>query len=207
MRRSRIRLYVFLFLSLVIHAQLPFLWHSLPPSELPPVPIAVRYVESPTAARAEADNTPSQNADQAREPEKPPEPAAAPPRQGGLVVDLPEPVQQARPNEARIVSRFDSQAQDTGPGVAGTRKPSGPNPPDLPPELNLPERLSVRGATRPRDLPRPSQPPSPTSRMARLVPPVPRQPVLPEPAVPTRPTSEQPAPLVVKPMLQDPAIR
>ena len=204
MRRSRIRLYVFLFLSLVIHAHLPLLWSSLPPSESPPVPVAVRYVESPTVAPPETSDSPAQFPDQVPGTEKPPEPNAAPSRQGGLVVDLPKPVQQERPDDARIVSRFDSQAQDIGPGTAGTSKPSGPTPPDLPPELNLPERLSVRGAARPRDLPVPSQPPPPTTSVARLVPPISREPVLPKPAEPARPTSEQPSPLVVKPMLQDP---
>ena len=204
MRRSRIRLYVFLFLSLVIHAHLPLLWIFFPSSELPSVPVAVRYVEVPTTAVSEAVQPSREILEPQPGPEKQPEPASTPPRQGGLVVDLPEPVQQARPDDARIVSRYDSQAQDAGPGDSGTRKPSGPDPPNLPPELNLPERFSVRGATRPRDLPAPSQPPAPTTTVARLVPPVSRQPVLPKPVEPTGPTSQQPGRLVVKPMLQDP---
>ena len=205
MRRSRIRLYVFLFLSLVIHAHLPILWSFFRSSEMPSVPVAVRYVELPTAVGPEAYETPSRDLDQEPAPEKQPEPAAAPPRQGGLVVDLPEPAQQARPENARIVSRYDSRAQDVGLGVAGTIEPAGPDPPDLPPELNLPERFSARGATRPRDLPAPSQPPPPTTSVARLAPPVSRQPVLPRTMEePAKPTSKQPSPLVVKPMLQDP---
>ena len=102
------------------------------------------------------------------------------------------------------MSRYNSKAQNIGPGEGGTRKPSGPNPPDLPPELNLPERYSVRGATRPRNLPAPAQPPAPTTTVARLAPPASRQPVIPKPVEPPKPTSEQPRPLVVKPMLQDP---
>ena len=204
MRRARIRLYVFLFLSLLIHAHLPLLWNFLPASELPPVPVAVRYVDVPPAAESQAPPTPPEKLEPEPAAEKQPEPASAPPRQGGLVVDLPEPVQQERPDDARIVSRYDSQAQDIGAGDGGTRKPSAPNPPDLPPELNLPERLSVQGATRPRDLPAPSQPPAPTMNVARLVPPVDGRPDLPRPQEPSEPTSPQPGPLVVKPVLQDP---
>ena len=204
MRKSRLRLYLFLFLSLVIHAHLPLFWSFIPSPESLSNPVAVRYVETPQAAVSEPIPPPSENLEPEPAPEKPPEPDSAAPRQGGLVVDLPEPVQQARPDSARIVSRYDSRAQDVGPGVSGTRKPSGPDPPDLPPELNLPERFSVQGATRPRDLPAPSQPPSPTTRVARLAPPVPRQPVLPRTIEPAKPTSKRPSPLVVKPMLQDP---
>ncbi|MDE0206712.1 MAG: energy transducer TonB [Candidatus Tectomicrobia bacterium] len=204
MRRARIRLYVFLFLSLLIHAHLPLLWNFLPASESPPVPVAVRYVDVPPAAESQAVQPSPDKSEPEPIPEKRPEPAPAPPRQGGLVVDLPEPVQQERPDDARIVSRYDSQAQDIGPGDGGTRKPSAPDPPDLPPELNLPERLSVQGATRPRDLPAPSQPPAPATNVARLVPPVAIRPDLPRPQEPAEPVSPQPGRLVVKPVLQDP---
>ena len=203
MRKSRLRLYVFLFLSLVIHAHLPLLWSLLPSPEPLSNPVAVRFVESPRAVASEAIPTPSENVEPEPTPAKPPEPASTP-QQGGLVVDLPEPVQQERPDNARIVSRYDSRAQDVGPGVAGTRTPSGPDPPELPPELNLPERFSVQGATRPRNLPAPSQPPSPTTRVARLTPPVSPQPALPRTIEPAKPASRRPKPLVVKPMLQDP---
>lgn len=199
MRKSRLRLCIFLLLSVVIHAHLPLLWRFLPSYDPPPVPVAVRFVEMPTAAAPEPAQKPPEISD-----EKQPQPASVPSRQGGLVVDLPEPVRQERPTEARIVSRYDSVAQDVGPGEGGTRQPSGANPPDLPPELNLPERHSVQGATRPRDLPVPSQPPAPNTTVARLVPPIARQPVLPKPVEPPKPTLEQPRPLVVKPVLQDP---
>ena len=202
MRRSRTRLYLFLLLSLVVHAQLPLLWNFLLSSELPSVPVSVRYVELPAGSVSEA--VQSSREIWEPEPEKTPVPAPTPPRQGGLVVDLPEPVQQVRPENARIVSRYDSQAQDLGSGDRGTRKPSGPDSPSLPPELNLPERFSVRSATRPRDLPAPSQPPAPTMTVARLVPPISREPVLPKPEEPTRPATPRPGRLVVKPMLQDP---
>ena len=204
MRKSRLRLFIFLLLSVVIHAHLPLLWRFLPSYDPPPVPVAVRFVELPTAAAPAPVQTPPEISDPAPTPEKRPEPASVPPRQGGLVVDLPEPVHQERPAEARIVSRYDSAAQDVGPGEGGTRQPSGANPPDLPPELNLPERHSVKSATRPRELPAPSQPPAPNTTVARLAPTITRQPVLPKPADPPKPTSEQPRPLVVKPMLQDP---
>ena len=205
MRKSRLRLCIFLLLSVVIHAHLPLLWRFLPSHNPPSAPVAVRFVEIPTPAAApEPVQTPPEQSDPQPTPEKRPEPASVPPRQGGLVVDLPEPVRQERPAEARIVSRYDSTAQDVGPEEGGTRRPSGPNPPDMPPELNLPERYSVQNATRPRDLPAPSQPPAPPTTVARLVPPTSRQPVMPKPAETPKPTSEQPRPLIVKPMLQDP---
>ena len=204
MRKSRLRLCIFLLLSVVIHAHLPLLWRFMPSHDPPPAPVAVRFVEIPPAAVPEPVQTPPENSDSEPTPEKRPEPASVPSGQGGLLVDLPEPVHQERPAEARIVSRYDSKAQDVGPGEDGTRKPSGQNPPDMPPELNLPERYSVQGATRPRDLPAPSQPPAPPTTVARLVPPTSRQPVMPKPVETPRPTSEQPRPLIVKPMLQDP---
>ena len=204
MRKSRLRLYVFLFLSLLLHAHLPLLWRFLPSYDPPPTPVAVRFVEIPPAATPDFVQEPSEKLDPEPTPTKQPEPASAPPRQGGLVVDLPEPVRQERPAEARIVSRYDSTAQDVGPGEGGTRQPSGANPPNLPPELNLPERHSVQGAARPRDPPAPSQPPAPNATVARLAPPITRQPVLPKSVAPPKPTSEQPRPLVVKPVLQDP---
>ena len=200
MRKSRLRLFIFLLLSVAIHAHLPLLWHFMPSQDPSPAPVAVRFVELPPAAAPNLAQKPPENST----PEKPSEPSPLPPRQGGLVVDLPEPVRQERPREARIISRYDSTAQDVGPGEGGTRIPSGPNPPDLPPELNLPERYSVQGATRPRDIPAPAQPPAPPTTVARLAPPASRQPVIPKPAVPPKSTSEQPRPLVVKPMLQDP---
>ena len=204
MRKSRLRLCISLFLSVAIHASLPLLGRFLPSYDPPPAPVAVRFVEMPPAAVSEPARTPTEQLDPEPVPAKPPEPAPLPPQQGGLVVDIPEPVRQERPREARIVSRYDSAAQDAGPGEGGTRKPSGPNPADLPPELNLPERYSTRGATRPRNLPAPSQPPAPPTTVARLVPPTSRQPVIPKPVEPPKPTSEQPRPLVVKPVLQDP---
>ena len=184
MRKSRLRLCIFLLLSVVIHAHLPLLWHFMPSHDPSPAPVAVRFVELPPAAAPDLAQKPPESLDPEPIPEKHPEPASAPPRQGGLVVDLPEPVRQERPPEARIVSRYDSTAQDVGPGEGGTRKPSGQNPPAMPPELNLPERYSVQGATRPRDLPAPAQPAPPSTTVARLVPPAPRQAVLPKPVPP-----------------------
>ena len=204
MKKSRIRLYIFLFLSLVIHAHLPLLWRFLPSYNPPPAPVSVRFVEIPPAVAPDLAQKPSEKLDPEPAPAKQSEPVSVPPRQGGLVVDLPKPVRQERPAEARIVSRYDSEAQDVGAGEGGTREASGPNPPDMPTELNLPERYSAQGATRPRDLPAPSQPPPPNATVARLTPPTFRQPVIPKPVAPPKPSSEQPRPLIVKPVLQDP---
>lgn len=204
MRKSRLRLCIFLLLSAVIHAHLPLLWRFMPSNDSLSDPVVVRFVEIPPAAVPGSAQKLPENLDPEPTPKKQPEPMSAPPRQGGLVADLPEPVRQERPAEARIVSRYDSKAQDAGPGEGGTKRPSGQNPPDMPPELNLPERYSVQGATRSRALPAPSQPPAPATTVARLAPTTPRQPVMPKPVAPPKPTSEQPRPLAVKPMLQDP---
>ena len=106
-------------------------------------PVAVRLLDLPPAPQPQIAQTP----ERARrlpeapvrkpEPKAPPPPApprasepvppkpAAPPPKGGTVVDLPKPVREERPDDAQLVSRYDSKAQDVGPGEGGTRKPSG----------------------------------------------------------------------------------
>src|SRR5207244_13020052 len=74
----------------------------------------------------------------------------SPPRpKGRTVVGLPKQVREERPEAARLVSRYDSKAQDIGPGEGGTRKPSGELPRAMPPEIPLPERYSAGKPTPP----------------------------------------------------------
>src|SRR5947208_4132449 len=77
---------------------------------------------------------------------------------GGTVVDLPKPVHEERPDNARLVSRYDSKAQDIGPGEGGTRKPSGEQQRAMPPEIPLPERYSAGKPTPPDASLQPSAP-------------------------------------------------
>ncbi|GIX47719.1 MAG: hypothetical protein KatS3mg131_1930 [Candidatus Tectimicrobiota bacterium] len=138
-RPAASRLRRFLLLSLLIHLLGLWLLRFLPAA--PPqalAPVAIRVLDAPLAPPPAA-----------RPPAPPPEKAPKPPPpkpspRGGLVVDLPKPVEEAPPEAARIVSRYDSRAQDPGPGEAGARKPSGAKPPPLPAELNLPERYGGR---------------------------------------------------------------
>ena len=129
---SRLRHYILI--SIALHLLLLWLLRWLPPdlsSELA-TPVPIRFLPTPSATPT----SPPQVA--RRTAPKPPKPPA--PKRGGVLADLPKPPVEARPDDARIVSRYDSRAQDIGPGEAGAQKPSGQNPPSRPPELNLPER-------------------------------------------------------------------
>jgi protein TonB len=133
MTKSRLRHY--LLISIVLHLLLLWLLRWLPPSPAPemtaPVPIRLLQTPAPTPPPTPAEP-------ERREAPKKTEPP--PTQRGGVLADLPKPPVEARPDDARIVSRYDSRAQDIGPGESGTRKPSGQNPPSPPPELALPER-------------------------------------------------------------------
>jgi len=111
-----------------------------------------------------------------------PQPAERKPpqtQQGGMLAELPKPIQEERPDQARIVSRFDSKAQDVGPAESGARKPSGEKPPQLPPELALPERYSALRPTPPETPP--SQPtPQALTAPSPAPPPPPPTPRMPE---------------------------
>jgi len=143
-----------------------------------------------------------------------PKPAAPPPK-GGTVVDLPKPVREERPDDARLISRYDSKAQDVGPGEGGARKPSGERPRAMPPEIPLPERYSAGKPTLPDASLEPSAPavaappsvtptpPKPSDSApakAESVPPKPPPPVLksevlPPPKPPAPASPAKPAPL------------
>ncbi len=148
---TRSRLWRYILISLVLHLLLLWLLRWLPPSLAPelaaPVPIRVLDAPAPAPVRSPA---PAER----RATPKPPKPP--PPRRGGVLADLPKPKVEERPDDARIVSRFDSRAQDIGPGEAGTAvKPSGQNPPPRPPELALPERYDGAKQKQARAAPKP----------------------------------------------------
>jgi TonB family protein len=179
MNRSRLRLA--LLLSVLTHILVLGLLRFIPlaaltrPAESPSdAPVAVRLLELPpppqvaqTPERARRlPETPARKP----EPKTPPPPAsprapepatpqsAIPPPKGGTVVDLPKPVREERPDNARLVSRYDSKAQDIGPGEGGTRKPSGEQPRAMPPDIALPERYSAGKPTAPEASLEPSVP-------------------------------------------------
>ncbi len=121
-------------ISIVLHFLLLWLLRWLPPYQAGEMaaPVPIRLLQAPTPTSQRPPVPPARRAT--------PKPPAPPPRRGGVLADLPKPEVEARPDDARVVSRFDSRAQDIGPGETGTRKPSGQNPPPRPPELALPER-------------------------------------------------------------------
>src|SRR5262249_57372843 len=93
-----------------------------------------------------------------------------------------------RPDDARLISRYDSKAQDIGPGEGGSRKPSGERSRAMPPEIPLPERYSTGQRTPPEASLEASAPPAPAPPS---VPPAPPKPPGP-PAAPAEPTAPTP---------------
>ncbi len=167
MNRSRLRLA--LLLSALTHVLvlgllrfIPLTALTRPAASTSDAPVAVQLLELPPQPQPQIAQTPERTrklpeapvrklepkAPQPPAPPRAPEPVtpkpAAPPPKGGTVVDLPKPVREERPDDARLVSRYDSKAQDIGPGEGGTRKPSGEQPRAMPPDIPLPERYSSR---------------------------------------------------------------
>src|SRR5205823_11070351 len=107
----------------------------------------------------------------------------------------PKPVHEERPDDARLISRYDSKAQDVGPGEGGSRKPSGEHPRAMPPEIPLPERYSTGQRTPPEASLEASAPPAEAS-----APPAPAPPnVTPTPPKPPGPPAAKTAPAAPKP--------
>jgi periplasmic protein TonB len=200
MKRSRLRLYVLL--SLLIHILLLWLLRFLPPYHpTPPSPVAIRMLDVPPAPTPLPRATPRPPQEERRQPQ---ERKPQRPQQGGVLVELPKPVKEERPDAARIVSQFDSKAQDVGPGESGVQKPSGEKPPQLPPELALPERYSTQRSTPPQTPPSQPKlqdptPPAPSQQARQLPPPTPRNAEKPRQLQPQKgtvpvPAGEQPTP-------------
>ncbi len=132
---TRTRLWHYILISLVLHLLLLWLLRWLPRHDVSQLatPVPIRMLGAPAPIPAQRPPTPAKRRET-------PKQASPPPKTGGVLADLPKPKVEARPDRARIVSRFDSRAQDIGPGEEGTVKPSGQNSPPSPPELALPER-------------------------------------------------------------------
>jgi protein TonB len=167
MKRSRLRYYILL--SILIHILIFWLLRWLPPYE-PTIqtPVAVRVLDVPTVSPPAPTRAVEPPAAEKRQDKKP-EPK--PPQRGGVLAELPKPQESARPDEARILSQDDSRAQDVGPGDQAAQKPSGRRPPELPPELALPERYSRQQPNEPNAAERPAPPPTPPQQQARVQPP------------------------------------
>ena len=158
MKTSRLRLS--LFLSVLVHVLVLGLvrFTSLsgprsPVASTSDAPVAVRVVELPPQTPPPLTQVPERARKLPEAPVRKPEPEAPkpptsprvpepvppklaappPPKKGGVIADLPKPVQEERPDDARLVSRYDSKAQDIGPGEGGSRKPSGERPRAMPP--------------------------------------------------------------------------
>lgn len=133
MKRSHLRTYILI--SVLLHLLLLWLILQLPPYEITQFPpVTIRVLDPvPLASLTSKQMLIPKSA-------KPKPHPIQPNRQGGILTELPKSQQEARPDNTRLISRYDSRAQDIGPGNSGTHKPSGQNPSQLPPELALPER-------------------------------------------------------------------
>src|SRR5215510_7066600 len=216
---NRSRLWLALLLSALMHVLVLGLLHFIPRAEptrsdvsTSDAPVAVRLLDLPPPPQPKTAQIPERarklpeapvrkpepKAPQPPAPPRasepvPPKPAAPPPR-GGTVVDLPKPVREERPDNAQLVSRYDSKAQDVGPGEGGTRKPSGERPRTVPPEIPLPERYSTGQRTPPEDPLEASTPPAPTAPQVTPTPPKPPAP----PAAKAEPAAPKPPAPVLK---------
>ena len=208
MKNSRLRLYILL--SVVLHVLLLWGLRFLPASDPPPAPpVAIRLLPPPPdvsrppppARQEQARKPPAPPPQETPQPvPTPPKSQPQPPKKGGVLAELPKPVQEQRPDDARIVSQYDSTAQDIGPGEQGAQKPSGANPREMPPELALPERYSKMQPTPPAVETRPPTPlPQPVPRQQTPPPQTPSPPA-PKPRVqPAPPTPQQQARLLPTP--------
>lgn len=211
------RLQPALLFSLVMHIvllgflrliPLPSLQVSTPMA--PDMPVAVQLLEVPPAAPPAA-RRPSERAQalpdapsrklapevqktlpppRAPEPSTPKSNTLSTPRKGGTVVDLPKPVREERPDDARIISRYDSKAQDLGPGAGGTRTPLSEQPRTVPPEIPLPERSSKGQPTPPSAPLMPTTPVTPPP--SGVLPSTPKTAALPPAAAETSPLAPPP---------------
>src|SRR5437764_6070568 len=196
MKTSRLRLS--LFLSVLVHVLVLGLLRFIslsgprpPDASTSDAPVAVKLLDLPpqtpapltqvperarklpeAPVRKPAPETPKRPTPP-RAPEPVPPKLAAPPAQekGGVVADLPKPVHEERPDDARLISRYDSKAQDVGPGEGGSRKPSGEHPRAMPPEIPLPERYSTGQRTPPEASLEASAPPAEASAPPAPAPP------------------------------------
>src|SRR5262245_58892001 len=149
MKTSQLRLS--LLLSVLVHVLVLSLWRFTtlsgprpPDASTSDTPVAVRVVELPPPPppltqvperarklpeapvhRPEPEAPKPPTPPRAAEPASPKPATPPPPKKGGVIADLPKPVQEELPNDARLISRYDSKAQDVGPGEGGSRKPSG----------------------------------------------------------------------------------
>jgi TonB family protein len=240
MNRSRLRRS--LLLSVLVHVLVLSLLRFIslsaltrPAASTSDAPVAVQLLDVPPQTQSQIAQVPERarklpeapmrkpapEAPQPPTPPRAPEPVtpklAAPPpsRKGGIIVDLPKPVREERPDDARLVSRYDSKAQDIGPGEGGARKPSGEQPRAMPPEIPLPERYSTGKppppnaaletsepavSAPPSVTPAPPKTSSPPPAKAESAPPKPPAPVLksevlPPPKLPAPAPQAKPAPL------------
>lgn len=142
-----------------MHILVLWLLRFLPPST--PVldaPVAIRMLSTPPTALRSLPAAPQPPARKRQPPQK--EPAKPTLKKGGILAELPKPVKIERPEDARLVAKYDSKAQDIWQGKPSAQRPSGHTPRLLPPELALPERYSQ---TRPQPPQQPAMtPPPPT---------------------------------------------
>src|SRR5215510_9270533 len=170
---------------------------ELPPQTPPPltqIPERARRLPEAPVRKPEPEAPKPPTAPRAPQPVPPKLAAPPPPKKGGVIADLPKPVQEERPDDARLISRYDSKAQDIGPGEGGSRKPSGERSRAMPPEIPLPERYSTGQRTPPEAALEASTPPAPTPPQVTPTPPKPPAP----PAAKAEPAAPKPPAPVLK---------
>jgi TonB family protein len=223
---NRSRLQFALLLSALTHILvlgllrfIPLAALTRPAASTSDAPVAVRLLELPPQPAPQIAQTPERARKLPEAPARKPEPKApqppasprasepvtpkpaAPPPKGGTVVDLPKPVREERSDEARLISRYDSKAQDIGPGEGGTRKPSGEQPRAMPPDIPLPERYST-GKPTPPDAP--LEPSAPAAAAPSSVTPAPPKPSGSPPAKVESAPPKPPAPVLKSEVLPPP---
>ncbi len=177
---------------------------ELPPQTPPPltqVPERARKLPEAPVRKPEPEAPKPPTSPRAPEPVPPKLATPPPPKKGGVIADLPKPVQEERPDDARLISRYDSKAQDIGPGEGGSRKPSGERSRAMPPEIPLPERYSMGQRTPPEASLEASVPPAPAPPS---VPPAPPKPPGPPAAKAESATPKPPAPMLKSEVLPPP---
>lgn len=157
----------FVLLSIIVHLLLLWLLRFLPQYEpVVEAPVAIRMLNAPSLSDLQALPPAPDPARPKPQPERQAlkkTPPPAPQKKGGILAELPKPLREERPQDARIVSKYDSKAQDIGEGPARARKPSGQTPRVLPPELALPERYSQSRPKTPKQTTTMTPPPAPQS--------------------------------------------
>ncbi|MCZ6876498.1 MAG: hypothetical protein O7G88_23740, partial [bacterium] len=127
MKTFHLRRYVLL--SIVVHLLVLWLLSFLPPSgPMLDAPVAIRMLNPPPLTDLQSlPPAPNNPLTPKRQPLKKTTPKQLH-KKGGILAELPKPLRQEQPKDARLVSKYDSKAQDIGARSSRAQKPSGQMP-------------------------------------------------------------------------------